>query len=190
MKNNEVIKFISNYITLTQNEVDIINDINLIKTYKKDSVLLSKDQYAKNCFFILKGCIRRFYLIDGEVKNTEFYIENQTITPISYLTGSPSEYSLACLEDCIVSVGTNESNAVLLKKVPKLVDLVSQLNQELMIKNQISFDDFKNLSAENRYIKLLKERPDLLNRIPQYHLASYLGITPISLSRIRKRIAS
>lgn len=187
---NEIIEFINKYISLSPEEIRILNEQKLISTFKKDSILLSEGEFAKECFFILKGCVRCFYLINGEERCTEFYTENQTITPVSYVNGQPSEYYLSCLEDCIISVASPESSKTLLMKIPKLESMILKLKSELLVQNQISFDNFKNLSPEMRYLKLLETRPDLLNRVPQYHLATYLGITPVSLSRLRKRIVS
>jgi CRP-like cAMP-binding protein len=185
-----IIKFIERYVPLTQEEIDIILDQNLIKVYPKDGLLLSEGELARECFFILEGCVRSYYLIDGEEKTTEFYTEMATITPVSYVTKQPSEYFLSCLEDSIIAVGSPERNKALLEKVPKLENMVMQLHTELLVQNQLSFDSFKNLSPEQRYLKFMEARPDLMNRVPLGHLATYLGITPVSLSRIRKRMAT
>ncbi len=183
---DQIIAFISAYIPLTEDEIRIIKDLNVIESYKKNTILLSEGERAKECYFVLKGCVRSYYLIDGEEKTTEFYTEQQSITPISYVTSEPSEYYLSCVEDCVVSLGTK--NDLLVEKIPKLKTLIMQVNTELLVQSQVSSDHFKNSSPEERYKKLLETRSDLINRVPQYQLASYLGITPESLSRIRKRI--
>jgi CRP-like cAMP-binding protein len=186
---NDVIDFISGYISLSDEEISIISEQKLIKAYSKNAVLLSEGELAKECYFILKGCIRSYYLIDGEARSAEFYLENQTITPVSYIRNQPSEYYLSCLEDCIVAVGSVERNKKLIEKLPKLESLILQLNSELLVQSQIAFDSFKNLSPEMRYRRLLAARPELFSRVPLYHIATYLGITPVSLSRLRKRIS-
>ena len=187
---DDIIAFITRYIPLSTEEISIIDEQNLIKSYKKDTVLLSEGEYAKECYFILQGCVRSYYLIDGEEKTTEFYTESQAITPISYTQKQPSAYFLSCLEDCIIALGSTERNKKLVERIPKLESLVSQMNSELLIEKQISFDSFKSLSPEQRYLRLLETRPDLFNRVPLYHIATYLGITPVSLSRMRKRVAN
>ena len=117
-----------------------------------------------------------------------FYIENDTITPVSYIQKDPSEYYLACLEDSIISIGNPEQSRMLIEKIPNLQLLIAELNQCLIVKNKVLFDDFRNLNAEKRYLEVIDTRPDLYKRIPQYHLATFLGITPASLSRLRKRV--
>lgn len=183
---DQIIAFITSYVPLTEDEIQIIGELNIIESYKKNTILLSEGKHSNECYFVLKGCVRSYYLIDGEERTTEFYTEQQGITPISYVTKEPSEYYLACVEDCVLSLGTK--NDLLIEKIPKLKTLMLQMNTELLVQSQVSSDQFKNFNPETRYKKLLETRPDLVNRVPLYQLASYLGITPESLSRIRKRI--
>ncbi|MEQ8925151.1 MAG: Crp/Fnr family transcriptional regulator, partial [Fulvivirga sp.] len=74
------------------------------------------------------------------------------------------------------------------EKFPKFEKLCRILSDELLAKQQLDFDLFKILTPEQRYLNLLEKRPDLIQRVPQRHLASYIGITPQSLSRLRMRI--
>ena len=74
------------------------------------------------------------------------------------------------------------------EKFPKFEVLFRKLSEELFVKQQINFDSFKTSSPEQRYLNLLQSRPDLIQRVPQHQLASYLGITPESLSRLKARI--
>ncbi|RKD85987.1 Crp/Fnr family transcriptional regulator [Mangrovibacterium diazotrophicum] len=185
----KIIEFISQYVSLTPEEIDIIKSQNLINFYPRGTVLLSEGERAKDCYFVLQGCVRSYYLVDGEDKTTEFFTENQTINPVSYLMKEPSSYYLSCLEDCVIALGNEERNRELMNKVPKLGAMVVNLSGELLSQKQDTLDDFKKMSPEMRYLKLLDSRPDLFQRVPLYHIASYLGITPVSLSRMRKRIS-
>lgn len=184
-----IIKYISAYIELTPEEEDIIKNQNLIKPFPKDTVLLAEGEYARECYFVLKGCVRRYHIINGEERTTEFYTENQSIIPVSYSTKKPSEYFLSCVEDTVIALGSNERNEELIKQIPKLETMLVQMASEMQAQNQIEMDNFKNLSPEERYRNLTETRPDLLNRVPLNYIATYLGITPESLSRIRKRIS-
>lgn len=184
----ELIKFLSNYISLSEEEAKVFTEYHLVKKYPKGTILLEEGQLAKECYFVLDGCVRTYYSVDGEEKNTAFYMERQPITPVSYIKEKPSEYYVSCLEDCILSVCNDETTEELLEKFPNLKPVLAQISNDLLAENRITADDFKKLSPEEHYLKLLKTKPKLCNRIPQYHLASYLGIKPESLSRIRKRI--
>jgi hypothetical protein len=73
-------------------------------------------------------------------------------------------------------------------RFPKFELMCRKLSEELLAKQQMDFDEFRTSSPEQRYLNLLKKRPDLLQRVPQHQLASYLGIQPQSLSRLRARI--
>jgi CRP-like cAMP-binding protein len=186
--NNVIIEFLSNYIELSQEEIDIISKQNLIQSFKKGTILLSEGQIAKECYFIMQGCVSSYYLVDGAIKVTEFYTEKQAITPVSYTTKKPSEYYLECLEDSIISRGTPERSAELMRKVPRLASLGTTILEDQLANERMKYDDFIKLSPQDRYINLQKTSPDLLNRVPQYLIASYLGIKPESLSRVRKRL--
>lgn len=185
---DKIIKFLRDYISLSEEEANIIKENSLVKEYPKGTILLKEGELAKRCYFVLDGCLRTYYLVDGEEKNTAFYSEKNSITPVSYIKGTPSEYYISCLEDCILSVGTGEKTREILDKLPHLESVIGKISIDLLANNRITSDDFKKLSPEEHYLNLLKTKPDLCSRVPQYHLASYLGIKPESLSRIRKRI--
>lgn len=183
-----IIDFLSNYIELSEEEIDVISKQNDIQSFKKGTILMSEGEIAKECYFILEGCVSSYYLKEGEVKVTEFFTEKQPITPVSYITKQPSEYYLECLEDCVISLSTIESNEELMRNVPRLAEIGGTVLQDQMVNQRMKHDDFIKLSPEERYQNLQKTSSDLLNRIPQYLIASYLGIKPESLSRIRKRL--
>ena len=102
----------------------------------------------------------------------------------------PSEYYLECIEDTIVGVGTPELETEMYQKFPQIESLNRALGEAIMAKNQDTFAEFKMASPEERYLALLKNRPDVIQIAPQHQIASYLGMKPESLSRIRKRIMS
>ncbi len=181
-------KFISKYITLTEEEKSAILSLDIFRSVKKGTILLSEGQISRNGYFVLKGCIRVFYTINGEEKTTAFYTEMEGITPQCVIDGRPSEYYISCVEDCILTVSAPEMEADIFEKFPKFESLCRILSEELLAKQKIDFDAFKTSSPEQRYLDLLQKRPDLLQRVPQHQLASYLGITPQSLSRLRARL--
>ncbi|WP_222984331.1 Crp/Fnr family transcriptional regulator [Flagellimonas meishanensis] len=183
-----IFDFLSKYIDLTQQEKAIISEQKFIKSFKKGAILLREGELANECFFILKGCIYSYYLVDGEVKVTEFFTEKQPITPVSYTTKEPSQYYVECLEDCIVSIGSQKRTEEIMKKVPRLAAMGPSVLEDELASQRMKYDNFIKLSPEKRYLNLQDKSPELLERIPQYLIASYLGIKPESLSRIRKRI--
>lgn len=180
--------FISKYITLNEDEKEVIKSLDIFRVVKKGTVLLKEGEVSKDGYFVLKGCLRTYYVIGGEEKNTGFYTEMEGVTPQCVRTNEPSEYYVSSMEDSIISVSTPEMEVEVFEKFPRFESLCRILSEELLAKEQLNFDSFRTQSAEQRYLSLTKNRPDLIQRIPQRHLASYLGITPESLSRLRARI--
>ena len=184
----ELFKFIEKYFILTDEEKIALSDFNLFQSYKKGDVLLSEGDLSDTSYFIAKGCIRCYFVIDGEEKTTEFYTEGQSLNPLCCVTKQPSTYYIDCIEDSILSVGNPESGVDFLKDFPRFETLCRLISEDLLAQNQSSFANFKTSSPDQRYVHLMGTRPDLLQRVPQRQIASYLGIKPESLSRIRKRL--
>jgi CRP-like cAMP-binding protein len=185
---NLLFDFISKYITLSKEEKEAIVSLDIFHTVKKGTILLKEGQRSRDGYFVLKGCIRTYYVIDGDEKTTAFYTEMEGVTPHCVKTQMPSEYYIACVEDSIVTISNPDMEVELFEKFPKFETLCRVLSEELLAKEQLNFDAFKTSSPEQRYLDLLNKRPDLVQRVPQHQLASFLGIRPQSLSRLRARI--
>jgi len=184
----DIIKFLSRHTPISKELAEIIMKHSQMKSLKKGAVLLREGHYSKECFFILKGCLKKYYLKDGEEKITDFYTEGQAITPSSYTNQLPSKYYISTIEETIVSYGDPNTENKIYEKYPELESLTRILGEKLMVNVNDGFDDWMNNNPEERYLLLRKNRPDLIQRVPQYQLANYLGIRPESLSRIRKRL--
>lgn len=180
--------FISKYVSLTEEEKNAILSLDLFHSVKKGTVILKEGQKSNESYFVLNGCIRTYYIIDGEEKTTAFYTELEGLTPHCAINKSPSEYFVGCVEDCILLISNADMGVEINSKFPKFEIMCRILSEELLAKKQIDFDAFKISSPEQRYLNLLQKRPDLIQRVPQHQLASYLGIKPQSLSRLRARI--
>lgn len=185
----EILDYIGAFTTLSDAEIQgIIESLN-ITTFKKGTILLREGQIASLCYFVLKGCVRQYYIVDGIEKTTNFYTEGQPVTPYEgTFKKKPSKYYLACVENCILTKGSPELEQQLYEKFPQLEAVSRMAVEEELGKSQDMMANFMTKSPEERYLNLLETRPNLLDRVPQYQLASFLGITPESLSRIRKRI--
>lgn len=180
--------FISKYVSLTDEEKNALLSLNLFHSVKKGTVLLKEGKKSQESYFVLKGCIRVYYIIDGEEKTTAFYTEMETLTPPCVISKTPSEYYISCVEDTILTVSHSGMEIEINSKFPKFDLMCRMLSEELLAKQRIDFDEFKTSSPEQRYLNLLQKRSDLIQRVPQHQLASYLGIKPQSLSRLRARI--
>jgi len=180
--------FISKYISLTEDEKNALLSLDIFRSAKKGTILLKEGQKSQEDYFILKGCIRKYYIIGDEEKTVAFYTEMEVLTPHCVTSKAPSEYYISCLEDTILAVTNPDMGVEINTKFPKFELMCRMLSEELLAKEQINFDEFKTSSPEQRYLSLLQNRPDLIQRVPQHQLASFLGIKPQSLSRLRARI--
>lgn len=180
--------FISKYISINEDEKNAILSLNLFRSVKKGTILLKEGQRSRDNYFVLKGCIRTYYIIDGEEKTTAFYTELDALTPHCVTNNTPSDYFISCVEDSIILISDADVGMEINSKFPKFDTMCRILSEELLAKERVDFDEFKTSSPEQRYLNLIKNRPDLIQRVPQHQLASYLGIKPQSLSRIRARI--
>jgi CRP-like cAMP-binding protein len=185
---NLLFDFISKYVSLTEEEKNAIISLDIFRSVKKGTILLQEGQKSKDEYFVLKGCIRKYYITDGDEKTTAFFTEMEGLTPHCTISKTPSEYYISSIEDSILLVSNSDMGIEINSKFPKFEIMCRMLSEELLAKQQIDFDEFKTSSPEQRYLNLIQKRPDLIQRVPQHQLASYLGIKPQSLSRLRARI--
>lgn len=184
----KLFEFIEQYMPLKKEEKKAISDLALFRSYKKGAVMFREGQMAGETYFVISGCIRKYYIIDGEEKTTAFYTEFESVPKNSKTMDKSAPYNLACVENTVLLVSNPSIEKLTFEKFPRFEKLCRILSEQLLAKNQASFDTFRTSTPEQRYLELLEKRPELLQRIPQYQLASFLGIKPESLSRIRKRL--
>jgi len=188
---NKLIDHFLNYTTLTPEEIDAINDSMDIKEYKKDSYIQREDDFHKNSFFVLSGLVREYKLIKDEEISTNFFTEGQWILLFNdILDDQEFKVSLYCLEDTLLVIGNEDKAQILFKKFPRLESVARMIMEENMGEHQKQIRTYLFNTPEERYLKLLNERPELFEKVSQVNLSSYIGVKPESLSRIRKRINS
>ena len=185
---NILFDFLSKYISLNEDEKQALIALDIFRSVKKGTILLREGESSQMGYFVLNGCLRTFYIINGEEKTTAFHTEMDSIMPSCVLSKKPSEYSISCVEDSVITVSNPDMEEEIFTKFPKFEKLCRVLSEVLLVKQQIDFDKFKTSTPEGRYQNLQENRPDLIQRIPQHQLASFIGITPQSLSRMKSRI--
>lgn len=187
--NKELITFLSQFNEFSKSQIEELAALMTVKEIKKNTILVKQGQLCNFCYFVLKGCLRQYIITDGTEKTIALYTEEEAV---NFYTNQEnpkaSESFLSSLEDSIVLVGNPEKDQVLYSKFPVLGDVTRRMTEIDLGKTQNSFAKFMTSSPEERYLNLLEERPGLIQRVPLSMIASYLGVTPESLSRIRKRI--
>jgi CRP-like cAMP-binding protein len=187
---NEIVRLISRFLELTDEEAKAFAECIPIRSFKKGHILLKEGQISRDSYFVIDGCVRKYYIIDGEERTTEFYVEDESIASLqSYKNKTPANHYFECVEDSRLAVLNNEKEQELFKRVPKYETLCRMSIESDFGEQQEALAKFITSSPEARYRNLLETRPDLIQRVPQYHLASYLGVKPESLSRIRNRLS-
>lgn len=187
---HQFIEFISRFVQLEEEEIQVIYSLIEVKTYKKGHLLLKEGMISHVSYFNLKGCVRLFYSINHEEKTTFFYTENKFITSLrSFIDRKPSTHYLECIEDCTLILIPYEVEKTLLKTFPKLEAFARIILEQELGNYQEMLSSYIISNPEQRYLNLLKEDPELLQRVPLFQLASYIGVKAESLSRIRNRIA-
>ncbi|MCM3735254.1 Crp/Fnr family transcriptional regulator [Bacillus cytotoxicus] len=185
-----LLKYLSKFTTFNEEEQqEIVKEIR-IEEYKKGTILLRQGDVPTKCYFVLEGCVRQYSIDEtGKEVTSNFYTEEQAIANFNHhKQDKASMYSLVCLEDCILVVGDLDAEKDMYNKYTKLETMTRKMIEEKLGDMQDELASFIASTPEERYKSLLRKRPHLVSRVPQHQLASYLGITPESLSRIKKRI--
>lgn len=160
-----------------------------LQKFPAKTTLLYEGEIATKVFLVKKGALRLWNNNDGDDITIQFFFEDHFVASFeSFQTQSPSKFSLECLEDSEVFVLERKTLAEMLAKNPNLKErLLALITKRFTDYIDYFLSRIKN-TPEQRYQELKEKRPDILARVPHYYIASYLGITPVSLSRIKKRV--
>lgn len=152
-----------------------------------NTTLLYEGDIADKVYFVKRGALRLWNNDDGKDITLQFFFEGQIVTSYeSFYLQKPSMLSIETIEDTEVLVLDNEKLALLMNESPDLLYfIIDQLSKRFIAYTEYFLSRIKN-SPEKRYLSLVKENTELVRRVPDHYIASFLGITPVSLSRIKK----
>jgi CRP-like cAMP-binding protein len=186
---NSLLNNIQSLIRLSEQEKEIISTLFKEKTYKKGDFFLAEGQICKHVGFVAKGLMRYYINHDGEEKTYAFSQEDQYVCNYeSFLPQKPSSKIIQALEDSDVLV-ISHSDLQLLYASIREGERYGRIAVEAVFLQMLKdINSFYTETPEVRYEGFLNNHPDLQQRISQYHIASFVGVKPQSLSRIRKRI--
>ncbi len=188
---HQILTSLSKFISLDSAEQeDFVSKLEL-RHYNKKELVLKEGQVCKHAYFINYGCLRYYYNLDGQDSTAQFFFENGWYADYeSFLSGLPSKQNIETLENSELLLLPAKALQQLFVEIPKFERFGRLMAENAFLGIKQRSEMLENLSAEERYLKLMQERPKVFERIPQHYIASYLGIQPPSLSRIRKKLAN
>lgn len=181
---------LSKLINLTEEEWLVFSASFVTKHFKKGEYFLKENDLCNRIGFVDKGFFNFFYLIEGVQHIRGFFYPHEFISNYPcFLLENKSKFYIQALEDSSVTLIQREALFLIYEKFPKIKELSRNTVESLYIEVSEKYESFFLKTAEERYLELISTGPKFIQRIPQYMIASYLGITPEALSRIRKRLA-
>jgi CRP-like cAMP-binding protein len=181
----------SKTVPLSQEERDLIQGYLTVKKIRKRQYLLQEGDVCKIVAFVEKGAMRLYRVNeDGSEHIVHFSLDGSFMTDLySFLTNEPSIYNIDAIEDSELVLITKSASDELRKLSLKYQEFIFQATSEAYIQLQRWITSTISLNLEERYKELTSQYPDIVQRIPQHMIASYMGLTPETLSRVRKRIS-
>jgi CRP-like cAMP-binding protein len=182
---NKIHDFVAGLDTAT---LTALNGISVEKIVKKGDFLLRQNEICKKSYWMVKGIARKYYINDGKEITTEFYFENDiAISFESYCLQSPGKEFIQIVTDSIISQTDFATFQKAKQQFPKLAILDLMMTEYYAMCLEDRLFQFHTMNATSRYIKLLKDHPHIIQHIPLTFIASYLGISLETLSRIRAK---
>lgn len=177
------------FIELSEQEFQDIIPFFTIQSFKKKENLISEGQLCKSHYFVLEGCLRKFFINEkGTEQTIEFALETWWMTDnIAYEHGLPTQFYIQAIENSVVLTINRQDQELLLKQYPKMERYFRFVYQRAYGASQMRIKYLFSLSKEEFYRHFNQKYPAFVQRIPQYLLASFLGLTPEYLSEIRSK---
>lgn len=187
MNTEKLLDFFQNIVPLNDDEKACVSHFFTLKKYRRRQIILQEGDYCKNLYFVVEGCIRMYKInSQGNENNTEFSIENQWITDYeSFFQQIPSKAHLEALQSAVLLEISKENLEHLYQKSPKFETIFRMIFAQKTIDYQKYIQQIASANSLERYLVFEKEYPQLIGKIPQVQIASFLGITPECISRIK-----
>ncbi|WP_309642012.1 Crp/Fnr family transcriptional regulator [Flavobacterium sp.] len=187
---NPILDNISKIVTLTPEEAQLFLSKTETKHYKAKSIVLNAGEICKHSYFVNSGLLRSFNINDNIVEHVlSFACEGWWIGDMySLLSQKPGNLFIEVIEDAEVVLLSKENQEQLYHDIPKLERFFRILTENSLVANQERLMDNLSLSAEDRFEKFCSKYPTLIQKVPQKHIASYIGVTPEFFSKMKARL--
>jgi len=185
-----ILQNIAKHISLTPKEEALFLSKVETKHYKSKTILLSSGEIAKCTYFVNSGILRSFNVNDNIIEHVlHFACEGWWIGDMySYISKKPGNLFIEVLEDAELVLITKENHQQLYQEIPKLERFFRILAENSLVAHQERLMDNLSLTAEERFEKMCKKYPTLIQKVAQKHLASYIGVTPEFFSKMKSRL--
>ncbi len=152
------------------------------------TILLNEGDISRKAYFIEQGCLRVCFNNNGKDITFQFFFEGESVSSIeSFRTNQPSLFTIESIEPCIIHSISKKDFELILNTSPIIKQEIEEYTfQRLILYQRLFLSRIKD-NPEKRYLELLENNPKILHRVPLHYIASFLGITSVSLSRIRNR---
>lgn len=186
---DRLIENIKLYTPINEQEIRLLLNAVEKKVYHKNEMIFTEGKTSDEIYFVTKGCVRLFYNVDGNDRTAFFYTEGQFICAgESYTYNIQAIENYQAIEQTELFIFRKSNIEPLLKEVPKFEIIARMATENELITCQKVIASFVTKSAEERYIDLLNTQGELFQRVPQQYIASFLGVSPETLSRIKVRV--
>ncbi len=187
-----LIKDISGTIYLSDSDKACIQNVFVKKSVRKRQYFLQEGNVAFHTAYVAAGCLKTYTTDNnGTERIYQFATEGWWTTDMySFLTGEPAIYNIEAIEDSEILIIDRAGREKIFEQVPKFERFMRMLIEKNVVANQSRLNDMMGQTAEKRYLSFIKKYPHIVQRVPQHMVASYLGISPETLSRIRKQLAT
>lgn len=185
-----LLNYLKEFIELDREEIDLIRNYAMRRKYLKNQFILQQGDVCRHLNFVVTGCTKTFVVdLNGQEHVLHFSIENWWTSDLgSFVSQTPADFNVQCLEPTEVIQFGYEGLHLLYENIPKLDKFFRMLLEKALVSSQKRIIRNFSLTAKEQYLAFKKQYPEIERRIPQYLIASYLGITKEFLSKIKSQL--
>lgn len=185
-----ILKNIAKHVSLTSFEEALFLSKTETKIFKAKTILMSAGGIAQHTYFVNSGILRSFNINDNIIEHVlHFACEGWWIVDMySYISEKPGNLFIEVLEDAELVIISKENHQLLYQEIPKLERFFRILAENSLVSHQERLMDNLSLTAEERFEKFCKKYPEIINKVPQKHIASYIGVTPEFFSKMKSKL--